>query len=124
MAALLKNKDASERERLIISIADDATSPRPFDAAGWQADTPVAIVRGDGFIPLSASGHSRRSDSRQSLRVYPDEQTCSKSAGMSQRCHEETGRAVTARITWPASRSSNRIPPAKMYTDERHCPEH
>lgn len=58
MAALLKNKDASERERLIISIADDATSPRPFDAAGWQADTPVAIVRGDGFIPLSASGHS------------------------------------------------------------------
>jgi hypothetical protein len=60
MAALLKNKDASERERLIISIADDATSPRPFDAAGWQADTPVAIVRGDGYIPLSASGHSRR----------------------------------------------------------------
>ena len=27
----------AERERLIISIADDATSPRPFDAAGWQA---------------------------------------------------------------------------------------
>lgn len=62
MAALLKNKDASERERLIISIADDATSPRPFDAAGWQADTPVAIVRGDGFIPLSPSGQQRRFD--------------------------------------------------------------
>ncbi|HEY2526624.1 MAG TPA: hypothetical protein VGJ20_01550 [Xanthobacteraceae bacterium] len=26
MAARLKNKDASERERLIMSIADDATS--------------------------------------------------------------------------------------------------
>jgi hypothetical protein len=60
MAALLKNKDASERERLIISIADDATSPRPFDAAGWQADTPVAIVRGDGFIPLSDSGQKAK----------------------------------------------------------------
>jgi hypothetical protein len=61
MAALLKNKDASERERLIISIADDATSPRPFDAGGWQADIPAAIVRDDGFTPLmSASGQKRR----------------------------------------------------------------
>jgi hypothetical protein len=71
MAALLKNKDASERERLIISIADDATSPRPFDAAGWQADTPVAIVRGDGFIPLSASGQKRRFDSRSITSDLP-----------------------------------------------------
>jgi hypothetical protein len=27
---------------------------------------------------------------RRSLLVYPDKQTCSKSVGMPQRCHEET----------------------------------
>jgi hypothetical protein len=39
---------------------------------------------------VSEKGHSRRSDSRQSLPVYPDEQTCSKSAGISQRCQQRT----------------------------------
>jgi hypothetical protein len=52
MAALLKEKGAAERERLIISIAAAAAKPRLVDADGWQTDIPAGVFRGDGLTRL------------------------------------------------------------------------
>jgi hypothetical protein len=57
MAALRKTKMRLKRQRLIMSIADDATCARPFDAGGKLT---FPIVRGD--VPHPAVGLAQNGD--------------------------------------------------------------